>query len=316
MATGTTGPLRSTAHAPEPDETRGLVRKAVPAEALVTGWEEIAENTQKVTVRWPARHAFYTQSGRYSPLLVTESIRQALALLSHTAHGIPLDHRLGWELLQSTADPHALHTTGGPVDVQLLVTHTAVTRRRLGSVHLSSTVDVLRDDRVLGRARLNYTTHPPSIYDRLRGDHCDARAAFARAVPVPEPVPATRVGRDAVRDVVLSPADGPHTWQLRVDTGHSVLFDHPHDHLPGMVLLEAASQAARAEAQPRHVVPVDFDTTFLRYVEFDMPSTISAERLDPDPEGRLRVKVSAIQDFKLTFTCTVTSEEIATPPTR
>ncbi|WP_260845011.1 AfsA-related hotdog domain-containing protein [Streptomyces sp. SLBN-31] len=47
-------------------------------------------------------------------------------------------------------------------------------------------------------------------------------------------------------DVVLSPLGQPHRWQLRVDTRHPVLFDHIVDHVPGMLLIEAARQAATA----------------------------------------------------------------------
>ena len=307
MATGTTNRLRTNPRSPKAEVNRELVRKAIPTEALVTGWEDVSDRTQKVTVRWPGEHPFYRQGDRYSPLLVTESIRQALALLTHTAHGIPLDHRLGWELLQSTLDPRGLHTEDGPVEVELFVTHTSVNRRRLGSVHMSSWVDVLRDGQFLARAKLNYTTHPPTIYNRLRASYSDAREAFARALPVTEPVPAELVGRSSERDVVLTATDTPHTWQLRVDTGHSVLFDHPHDHIPGMVLLEAVGQVAQAE-EATPVVPIAFDTTFLRYVEFDKPVMLSTERMAPDQDGRPCIKVSAVQDYQLTFTCTVISE--------
>ncbi|MHC0433277.1 ScbA/BarX family gamma-butyrolactone biosynthesis protein [Streptomyces sp. O3] len=307
MATGTTDTLRTAPRPSTAEVNRGLVRKVVPAEALVIDWEMISDREQRVVVRWPADHSFYRLGGRYSPLLVTESIRQALALLTHTVHGIPLDHRLGWELLESTVDPRGLRVGDGAVEVELLVAHTSVSRRRLGSVHLCSRVVVLRDGRTIGGAKLNYTTHPPAIYDRLRGSYADAPAAFARALPVTEPVSAALVGRGDERDVVLSPTDADHTWRLRVDTGHSVLFDHPHDHVPGMALLEAVGQIAQAEADTP-VVPIAFDTVFLRYVEFDQPVLLSAERMAPDPDGRPCVKVSAVQDLRLTFTCTVISE--------
>ncbi|WP_345942970.1 AfsA-related hotdog domain-containing protein [Streptomyces sp. SID2119] len=108
------------------------------------------------------------------------------------------------------------------------------------------------------------------------------------------PSPA-HVGRSSVRDVVLSPTSTAHPWQLRVDTTHTVLFDHPHDHVPGLVLLEAADQIARAEAQPQAAIPVAFDTTFHRYVGFDRPCVLTAEPVEPDAQGRSRVLVSASQ---------------------
>jgi hypothetical protein len=282
-----------------------LVRKSVHDEALVTGWRPLTDNCQVVTALWPTDHRFYVEGERYTPLLATESLRQALALLTHTVHDIPLSHRLGWE--------HILEVGPEPAEVELVITHTEVTRRRLGSVHLVSRVEATRAGAALGTATLRYSTHPPAIYDRLRGPYADARDAFARAIPLTPPVPASLVGRGRERDVVLSPTAEPRRWQLRVDTSHQVLFDHPHDHIPGMVLLEAACQAAQA-VTPRPVVPVEFDTTFTRYVEFDQPCHITARGVtDPAeaPDGYGRTVIDAHQGDRLVFSSTVTTRPLS-----
>lgn len=283
-----------------------LVRKSLHDEALVTGWRPLTDNCQMVAVRWPTRHRFYVERGRYTPLIVTESLRQALALLTHTAHGIPLSHRLGWEHLRTAVSPGALEVGPEPAEVELTVHHTEVTRRRLGSVHLASRIEATRSGVLLGTATVRYSTHPPVIYDRLRGPYADAEAAFARALPLTAPVPASLVGRGRERDVVLSPTAEPHRWRLRVDTAHRVLFDHPHDHIPGMVLLEAACQAAQAVTAPRPVMPVALDTTFTRYVEFDRSCHVTARELTgPGEDGR--VAVDAHQGDRLVFSGTVTT---------
>lgn len=289
--------------------TGSLVRKSVEEEALVTGWRPLTEASQLVTARWPREHGFYVEGGRYSSLLLTESLRQALALLTHTVHDIPLTHRLGWEQIRSTVDPGALSTGSGAGEVELLITHPQVRRRRLGSVHLTSQVEATLAGRPIGTASLRYSAHPPAIYDRLRGEHADAARAFARALPLTPPVPAALVGRGDAGNVVLSPTSGTHTWLLRVDTSHRVLFDHPHDHIPGMVLLEAASQAAQlttAAGAVVPVVPVVFDTTFYRYVEFDQRCLVTAEPGVPEADGRVSVAVKAHQGGHLVFASTVT----------
>ncbi|WP_338784213.1 ScbA/BarX family gamma-butyrolactone biosynthesis protein [Streptomyces sp. DG1A-41] len=286
--------------------TGSLVRKSVQEEAMVTGWRPLSETSQLVTARWPRQHSFYVEGGRYSSLLLTESLRQALALLTHTVHDIPLTHRLGWEKIQSTVDPGALPTGSDSAEVELLVTHPQVKRRRLGSVHLTSHVEATLAGKPIGTATLRYSAHPPAIYNRLRGDYVDAARAFARSLPLTPPVPASHVGRSNTDNVVLSPTPGNHTWLLRVDTSHRVLFDHPHDHIPGMVLLEAAGQAAQVATMPRAMVPVDFDTTFYRYVEFDQRCLITAEPGIPEPDGRMPVTVKAHQGEHLVFSSTVT----------
>jgi hypothetical protein len=272
----------------------------------------VSETTRRVTARWPRDHVFYTVDGRYSPLLFIESLRQALALLTHDVHDIPLSHRLGWEDIRSTVDPAALaigpgaDAGAGADAVTLLITDLSVRRRRMGSVHLTSRIHARRAGRPVGTAELTYSTHPPAVYDRLRGPYAHAGRAFARALAPTPPLPAHRVGRSHERDVVLSPTDTPYQWQLRVDVSHGVLFDHPHDHVPGMVLLEAAVQAAHACADGP-VVAVALETEFHRYVEFDRRCLVTAEPALPDTAGRSRVRVFATQEGRPVFSATVST---------
>jgi hypothetical protein len=75
-----------------------------------------------------------------------------------------------------------------------------------------------------------------------------------RCMP-PAPAPRARpasVGRRDPANVMISPVtrtgeDG-HEALVATDGGHPVFFDHPQDHLPGMLLLEAARQLAVARA--------------------------------------------------------------------
>ncbi|MCJ0871898.1 ScbA/BarX family gamma-butyrolactone biosynthesis protein [Streptomyces sp. AP-93] len=288
---------------PQGAELRRLVRKVDASEVLVTGWRELDDAEHVVTVRWPADHSFYRpEPGAYSPLLFTESLRQGLALLSHTAFGVPLDHRLGWEYFRSPVASAALRATGEPASVDIRITHTQVTRRRMGTTHLTAHVEASRDGRHVGTAEVRYVTHPGVIYDRLRGAYADAGRAFARTLPPPPPVSPGLVGRTDERDVTLAATDRPGLWQLRVDTSNTVLFDHPHDHIPGMVLLEAFGQATQAVVAPRRVCPVNFETTFHRYIELDQPCWITAE-----PVTRNDVRLSAVQNGDVVASAIVTS---------
>lgn len=293
---------------PRPPGINSLVRKSIPAEALVTDWSEISGTDQHVTTRWPHHHPFYTEGGNYSPLLFVESLRQALALLSHSVHEIPLTHRLGWERIRSTVNEDALRTDSHPAEVTLRISHPSVKRRRLGSVLLTSRIEAQRAGQHLGTAELDYSAHPPAVYDRLRGSKSDAEQVVAQALPPAPPIPAARAGRRHGRDVVLSPTDVPDTWQLRVDPGHKVLFDHSHDHVPGMVLLEAAAQAAQAVVD-HPVVPVAFEAGFFRYVELDRPCLVSAAPGVPDDPRGLQIHVTAAQDDNPVFS----SHVIAAP---
>ncbi|MET9437031.1 ScbA/BarX family gamma-butyrolactone biosynthesis protein [Streptomyces sp. NPDC006551] len=301
------------APAPVPDVAR-YVGKVDLAEVLVTGWRRLDDLTDSVTVHWPRHHSFYAPAPHgYGLMLFTESVRQALAVASHAGLDIPLGHRMGWETLSCAVAPDALGTGTGPAVVELTVTHETVARRRSGLVRLTAQVRATRDGMRLGTARVQYTAYPPSLYDRLRGSHANAKEAFARALPPGPALDPALVGRTHARDVTLAPdtsqgVDGARRrWALRADTTHSVLFDHPHDHIPGMVLLEAASQAVQADAAPRRVVPIALDTTFYRYVEFDLPCAVVADEAESDDSGLRRQLVSGIQDGETVFAAQVTS---------
>lgn len=286
----------------------GSIRKLETAEALVTGWRPSTSSEQYVTVRWPAAHGFYAlPDGTYNPLLFTESVRQAALVITHTVFDIPLSHRLSWEYLKSTSDPAALLRTGGDSTVELRMRHTRIKRRAHGSIHLTTQVTAVREGRDLGTAELRYSSHPPAIYDRLRGNHADARRAVAHAVPLSPALPPATVGRSTERDVVLSAGRTPYHWQLRADTTHRILFDHAHDHIPGMVLLEAASQAAHTCAAPRRVRPFGFEATFFRYVELDQPCWITATALDDGTTGHKRIRIDGHQADAPAFSITTES---------
>ncbi|MGW1871235.1 ScbA/BarX family gamma-butyrolactone biosynthesis protein [Streptomyces mauvecolor] len=274
------------------------------SEVFVTDCLYLRGSEQAVTVQWPRAHDFYTPTPQaHSPLLFTESVRQALAVSCHTAHGIPRNYHFGWQHLNLEVAADALRTTQRPATLRLRVIHSAIEHRRMGSVRLVAHVQGSVDGRYAGSAEVCYSAHPSSIYNRLRGPYAD-RTVFLRAAPPTPPIPPERVGRTNPRDVVLSPTGQEGRWHMRVDTGHTVLYDHPHDHIPGMVLLEAASQAAQA-SHDTPATPVAFTTTFDGYVEFDAPCLLTTTPLAPDLHDRPRVRIDAQQRERRVFSATV-----------
>ncbi|MEV0924519.1 ScbA/BarX family gamma-butyrolactone biosynthesis protein [Streptomyces spongiicola] len=298
--------MHSSAHTDlRTSDLQRLARKASPGEVFVRDWREESPQTHVVALGWPRSHAFYTlRSGATSPLLFVEAVRQALAVLSHTAQEIPLDHRLGRDSARCTFAPAAFRERRAPTDVELRVRHSGVTRRRLGSVRLTACIEATCGGEVLGCAEIGYATHPPVIYDRLRGTYAHAQQSFAAALPPARPVTPALVDRTHPGDVVIACTSKAHHYQLRTDTSNSVLFDHPHDHVPGIVLLEAVVQAVHASA-PGHARLASLDTAFLRYVEFDMPCWVDVAPGPPDAQGGSRLLVTGTQNGRKAFSSTL-----------
>ncbi|MFE4451116.1 ScbA/BarX family gamma-butyrolactone biosynthesis protein [Streptomyces sp. NPDC056796] len=289
-----------------------LARKVYADQVLLTGWGSHGDGvSHTVLAAWPKHHSLYTSHrGVYHPLLLAETIRQALTVLSHTVHGIPLDHRLGWETFDTSIVTAALSTRPDHGTIRLTITHTEVERRRRGSARLAAQIMITRDDEPLGIARVRYIAHPPAIYDRLRGVHADARAAVARSLPLgPALDPSVRGDQTPLEHAVLTPLGEPHRWQLRVDVTNRIFFDHDHDHVPGFVLLEAAAQAAHAESGALETLPTAFDARFLRYVELDSPCLIESVPVRRKELGIITTLVTGRQNGQEVFSIRVSATE-------
>ncbi|MEG8276557.1 ScbA/BarX family gamma-butyrolactone biosynthesis protein [Streptomyces sp. AHA2] len=259
--------------------SQSFTHKTNENEVLLRSWRRTASDSFTVTAAWPAAHPFYaSRQGLHDPLLLCETVRQTLPLLSHGAYQVPFGHQLLWKDFDWTLDPAAAYADGDPAELELHITCDEVTYRRERASAVSLRAEVQRGGRGLATAHSRFTIQDRTVYNRLRGAYADAAAATARAVPLPPPAGLTAFGRDRFADVVLAATDLPDRWQLRVDTTHPFLFDHVVDHAPGMLLLEAARQAALATAHPRSAVVTGMDSDFVKYAELDAPCWLETER--------------------------------------
>ena len=156
---------------------------------------------------------------------------------------------------------------------------------------------IRRGTEIVAVGSTSFTCVSPEVYQRLRGGR--ALVGDMRPIPLTAPTAPQTVGRMSPMDVVLSPVNEPDCWQLRVDTRHPVLFDHPVDHVPGMLLMEAARQAwAATHGSP---MPLGFTGAFQRYIELDAPCTIRTATIGDDS-----LLVTGWQNGEPAFTATVT----------
>lgn len=286
---------------------REYVHKTAQSEVLLTGWLPTGPDRYCVTARWPVDHTFYGPvRGFHDPLLVAESVRQAVPLLSHMAYDVPFGHRQSWSHFRYETDPAALAVTGFPAEVEMRITCSGVVRRgsRLASMNMH--VILFIDGLPLGTAEAGFCNHPPAIYRRLRGRYADIAESTRLAIPLAPPTAPDHVARTQFTDVVLSPTNSPLRTQLRVDLTHPALFDHPVDHAPGMLLLEAARQSAHSTAHPQPVMATAMNAVFTRYVELDAPCWIHAVPLADAKDGMKPVWISAVQNDACAFTSVTT----------
>ncbi|WP_251071367.1 ScbA/BarX family gamma-butyrolactone biosynthesis protein [Streptomyces sp. ISL-43] len=284
---------------------REFVHRAALADVFLTGWRNTGKDAFSVTAQWPRSHGFYTvEHGVYDPMFVAETIRQTFPLLMHAAYGMPFGHQLSWSQFQFTLNPRAMRVERTPAELELRVRCRDIRLQRGIPAAMSMRIDVLRDGTTIAMARTRFGCHSPQVYRRMRAGLARLADVFAAAPEPPPPASCAAVGRTRSQDVVLSPTDTPGRWQLRLDTDHPVLFDHPVDHAPGMVLLEAVRQTAAALDQgstPGVLTALDID--FHRYVEFSSPCWIDAEAVPVISAGaQSRTHLTAHQNGVPVFT--------------
>ncbi|MCX5381226.1 ScbA/BarX family gamma-butyrolactone biosynthesis protein [Streptomyces sp. NBC_00091] len=285
-----------------------LVHRAAVAEVLLTDWQRTGETRFAVSAQWPRSHSFFTPvaGGYYDPLICTETIRQIGSLLAHAEFGVPFGHQFLWWDAGLSIEPEHLRVDQTPAALDIDVTCLEIKRRAGGLAWLRYEAVVHRGGHRVATGRMSYACISPAVYRRVRPAH--TLAADYSPLPLTAPAAPQSVGRLSPTDVVLSPLSEPNRWQLRVDTNHAALFDHPVDHVPGMLLLEAARQASAAALGRSSFLPLSITADFKRYAELDMPCMIEAERLYPDaPEAQDAVHVTGHQDGELVFSSTVTA---------
>ncbi|MEX2973752.1 ScbA/BarX family gamma-butyrolactone biosynthesis protein [Streptomyces sp. C184] len=292
--------------------TSEQVHKTTAAERLLSEWHQYGDDDYVIRAQWPQDHSFYApRHDLLDPLLLAESVRQCVPLLSHAAYNVPFGHRQSWSHFGYTLDPLALALDATlTAEIELQVACQDVVRRseRLASMNMQ--VFVVRDGLHVGTAQSRFVNHAPAVYKRLRGPYADLDAATARALPLPPPAAPTQVARETFADIVLSPTSSPRRSQLRVDLNHRVLFDHPVDHAPGMLLLEAARQSAHAAVHPSPVCAVAMNVVFARYTELDAPCWIHTDLLPTAGADQHRVLVTAVQRDICVFSGIITLRQL------
>jgi hypothetical protein len=270
---------------------REWVHRLAVAEVLLTDYARAGEATFLVGAQWPRRHGMYCADhlGRHDPSLLLESVRQAGILLATRCFDVPHDHSLVLKDLScAIADWSGFEVGTTPADILLTVDldERRFARNTLAGMRLS--VQARRGGRLIAKASGAMSCLTPRAHARLRASHRPATnlswQGEARAATAARVAP-SRVGRELASDVLLNePITHGETlvFDVRVDTTHPTLFDHPLDHLPGMLQLEAIRQATLYAATsggghgPRSIAA--WSTSFLRYGDLDRSTQCKTRR--------------------------------------
>ncbi len=270
---------------------------------LLTGSAKLSDGRFTLTGQWPRAHSFFTEDTsagpRHDPLIAAETIRQAGLYLAHTEFDVPDNHVFLMRRMELNAVEDQLAIGTEPTDITLDAKAGKVRQSRTSTV-VELGFTIRRGGRTAATGGGEFTSLSPAVYRRVRGPYAglDVRTAD---LPRKHAVPPALVGRSRPQDVVLAATSTPGRWTVGPDPCNAVLFDHGGDHLPGMVLLEAARQAAHILLAPEGGRPISASATFDRYAELHAPCVVEARwHGAPGPTGSVRV--TGVQAGETIFT--------------
>ncbi|MFF0556329.1 ScbA/BarX family gamma-butyrolactone biosynthesis protein [Streptomyces sp. NPDC004266] len=273
--------------------SRRFVHRASVTEVFLTDAVVAGADRFLVGAQLPRNHALYRPetTGQCDFMLLVETVRQAGIFLSHRYHDVPLGHHFIFKALSlRIGDPAALRVGCGPLAVVLdvkVVTPAGGRNPRRFDARFDMVIEV--GGRECARASAGVVVIDGVRYGRLR-----QRGRVAETAPVEPATSAHGTAAGAVDDryVLRSvpaaeernrPA-GAREWRLHVDPTHPGYFEHPSDHVPGMLLLEAFRQAARETTGGAALTSLDAD-----FAVFGELARAVAVEAAPTEDGRVRL---------------------------
>lgn len=283
---------------------RHLVHRAAMAEVFVCDGAALGDDRFLVAAQWPRDHALYypDPAGLTDTLLFAETIRQAMVYLAHQFHGIPLTHHfIGRRIAYEIPDPGALRVGPVPLAVVLEARWTWTDHRPPGRYDFRVDVDLLAGGVRHGHGSIEAFAVDARRYGVLRRRAADTHHAGGgppRASTAGDPVDAAEVGRQRQRDSVLRRDTGQRQWWLAPDRGHAILFDHPTDHLPLIVLAEGFRQLGHLLTGERTTQPPALSAMSIdchAFGELEEPARLQLTGWTPAPGGGHGISVDARQ---------------------
>ncbi|MFD8090196.1 ScbA/BarX family gamma-butyrolactone biosynthesis protein [Streptomyces malaysiensis] len=284
---------------------RELVHRLSLAEVFLTGVLARDEDTLDIGVQIPRSHVFYRDTAGcrhiYDPMVLVEAVRQSLLMLGHDLFERPFGTKfILRNIALHDADITALAVCDVPTDVVLRCRIVRRFRGREGLKGARLSYSALIGDRVAATLEGSMSWLTPAEWRAAREEGratlgLPVQATFTACESGPR-IGEALVDRRDTSNVVISPPechltpDGgeTRTARLLVDTSHPVLFDHPLDHVPGMLTLEAFRQLSIATAVQTGALPsasavlTGLKARFTGFGELDLPITCQSVQAEGD----------------------------------
>lgn len=298
-------PVRHTRTVP-----RRLVHKAGVFEVFVTDSREVATGHVSLAGELPRAHAYYNDLGerpdRLELMPVFELCRQACFVVAHRYYAVPLNRKFILRSLHGRLEPDALFEPfGDPAHVRVRCDVERHRRRDddLTGLDWRFAIDTAERGSV-ATVLMSMSWMQPAPWRRLRAAKREGHGLpreVGRADPRTLAADPRSVGRGSERNVLvgdLDEHDGAVSGTVAVDVRHPGMFEHPQDHIPGMLEAEASRQvaiwaASRVMGRPAPDLAVaELEIRFDTVGELDLPTRCSGTAATADGGASVALELS------------------------
>ncbi|MGX4691114.1 AfsA-related hotdog domain-containing protein [Streptomyces sp. JNUCC 63] len=268
---------------------RRLLHRRALSEVFLTDTSAVDGQRFLAGAQLPSSHAYFTDHVGHmavDPVLLLECARQAETYGAHRHLGVDGDTKFVLQSWSMRLPGLFTARSGDPVELTMEVATDRPAGASAAARSVTYDMRLLFSGREVGEVRMAVGYLSSATYSFIRSKRRGSPPVSSDDVAaVPATVAARDVGRASpVNALLVDPVrDGDGiTAGVRVPSDNPSMFDHAQDHLPGMVLTEAARQAAllagaRLLGQSADATTlVGFDLGFVRFAELDAPTTVSA----------------------------------------
>jgi len=285
---------------------RRLVHRTALSEVFLTDSEKLSGAHFVVAAQLPPSHAYFTdhvsRGAVLDPLLILECCRQAETLVSHRYMGVPMGHNFiltSWSMTFGGLSHREKLGRCATIRLDVYVESPRYVAGQLRSVtyriEISAESDAANVNIGFLSMSVKYTSR--EVYQEIRSSRRTS-AVMTNSDLIQERthlVDSASVARRSEQNVVLSHLHRTSAGiraRMNPPFDNPSFFDHAQDHVPAMVLVEAARQLSlialgdECGLSPMHTHVSDLNGTFYDYVELDAMAELVVTDLETRADDR------------------------------
>lgn len=300
--------------------SKELVHRAAVSEVFLTDINNIEEDKFYTGAHLPRTHSYYNDvpsKTHYENIVLLEVCRQSSIIIAHNYYNAPLNAKFIFnEAKFHIEDNKALLIKASPSSV---LTEIDVISKDLRNNKLNGLTFEMRvyvDCKLAATKLMDITWLDLPVWNKIRNKALQfaesfSEIKFSRSANQLESRDV--VGRDNTENIVLHSIEnknGKYVAGIHINKAHPAIFDHPLDHVPGMLLIEAFRQMSlycvnkKYDLHHGDIYIKVCDIDFIKFTELNLGSYCSVERASIDVKsGEISLVLSITQNDALTALC-------------